>query len=148
MLKVQCHIHYICSNLPAYQVDLFLNAKNYRNYICESCCGVLLDGFRVKCRSTEDDVWKERFEQIYTECEDLKATRRMARVNVNNDETQSKLVELLKSELESHTLISEGTELAYNTVLNVVSDKDETHIIVSLLILLRDQYNRSNQLRA
>ena len=43
----------------------------------------------------------------------------------NNDETQSKLVEQLKSEHESHTLILERTELAYNTVLKVVSDKDE-----------------------
>ena len=57
--KCKCHIHYICSNLPAYQVDLFLNAKNYRYYICKSCCGVLPDSFRVKSRSTEDDVWKE-----------------------------------------------------------------------------------------
>ena len=49
----------------------------------------------------------------------------MPRVSDNNDETQSKLVEQLKSELESHTLILEKTELAYNTVLKVVSDKDE-----------------------
>ena len=37
-------VHYKCSKLPAYQIRRFVTARNYRKYVCESCCG---DGRRL-----------------------------------------------------------------------------------------------------
>ena len=41
--------HYACTNLPEYQVSLFLT-KYYSTYICEDCVGVIDPDLISKCK--------------------------------------------------------------------------------------------------
>ena len=41
-MRIECHkcqrrVHYACTGLPSYQLNLFLN-KGYRKYVCITCC--------------------------------------------------------------------------------------------------------------
>ena len=61
-------VHFKCSKLPAYQIHRFLTAKNYRKYVCESCCGELPNEFAIKC--SDMDVTSKK--ETYTEGSQLK----------------------------------------------------------------------------
>ena len=49
-------LHYKCTKLPAYQLHRFLTARNYRKFVCGSCCGEIPNDFIEKCIDIEAEM--------------------------------------------------------------------------------------------
>ena len=92
-------VHFKCSKLPAYQIHRFLTTKNYRKYVCESCCEELTTDFAIKCsyigvKETKDEVLEKT-------------------LNVRTEEGESR-IEVIKS-----------LKKTQKTLQDLICDKDE-----------------------
>ena len=69
--ECSANVHYECSRLPGYQIHRFLTAKNYRKFVCETCCGEIPttccknDCDKVLVKEMECSVLQESNEKLH-----------------------------------------------------------------------------------
>ena len=69
--ECSANVHYECSRLPGYQIHTFLTAKNYRKFVCETCCGEIPttccknDCDKVLVKEMECSVLQESNEKLH-----------------------------------------------------------------------------------
>ena len=99
-------LHYSCTQLPPYQIALFMR-KDYRLYVCCKCVG---------------DV----HEDIQDNCQTSTKTDELKQLMVDNNR--------LKNDIESKCDIIKSTETAQNTLRHLIDDKDEMILIQNNII--------------
>ena len=144
-------VHFKCSKLPAYQIHRFITTKNYRKYVCESCCEELTTDFAIKCnyigvKETTDEVLDKTI-NVRTEEGDstieliksLKKTKKTLQDLISDkDEIIESQKELLKvKSLEKNIKVGTMVEKESNEIDMTLNEKYDAAVNVELANLTR-----------
>ena len=101
-MRIECQkcsrtVHYACTRLPAYQLNMFLN-KGYRKYVCRTCCSPALD---LDKRMQEQAERIKSTENQTNNRKEIEASERLIRMKDDNEKL-SNVVKDLQSRCQEY----------------------------------------------
>ena len=127
IMKIQCHkcqrmLHYACTGLPSYQLNMFLN-KGYRKFQCITCCSPAKDlGRKIHDQAERIECCTHSYKEIEA-CESIihHISENEKRLNTVVKDLQARCQEYLKDKNQVTDLI----QSQFSVLEKKLSDKIE-----------------------